>query len=95
MDPLLPAKRCGSPGAHSARIRKNAEAYGDSPALESLNATVLVEFPLSKGRISLRFLARSGVLKIPNNLIKSNIKAAYSFSFVLRAADRLCNVPAG
>jgi hypothetical protein len=33
---------------------KNAEAYGDSLAVESLNATVLVEFPVSKGPILLR-----------------------------------------
>jgi hypothetical protein len=37
---------------------KNAEAYGDSLAIESLIATVLVEFPLSKGRIALHFRPR-------------------------------------
>jgi hypothetical protein len=50
--------------------RKSAEAYGDSPQIESLSATVLVEIPVSKGPNSLRF--RTGTdarrsLKIQSN----------------------------
>jgi hypothetical protein len=51
--------------------RKIAEAYGDSPAVESLNATVLVEIPLSKWPISLRFQAAADAAWMPKNSIKS------------------------
>jgi hypothetical protein len=61
--PVLLRPCVESPDAPAERPQKNAEAYGDSPQLESLNATVLVEFPLSKGRISLRFPLRSALLK--------------------------------
>ena len=46
-------RHCGSAG------RKSAEAYGDSPVVESLSATVLVEIPVSKGPNSLRFRTRT------------------------------------
>jgi hypothetical protein len=49
-------------GAFRERRRKFAEAYGDFPAVESLNATVLVEIPFSKGPVSLRFCAQPALL---------------------------------
>jgi hypothetical protein len=44
-------------GALSQAPLKIGEAYGDSSGIESLNATVLVEFPVIKGRIPLGFCA--------------------------------------
>jgi hypothetical protein len=62
------------PRAERFRRAKNAEAYGDSPAVESLNATVLVENSLSKAPISLRFPVRAGparMRKLQSNQGKS------------------------
>jgi hypothetical protein len=83
MDPVLLPPLVGSPSAHPAeRLRKNAEAYGDSLGIESLNATVLVEFPLSKGRISLRFPASAALPEMPKKSIKSNIKAVHPSALI-------------
>jgi hypothetical protein len=74
MDPVLPAAFGWFPWRIRRAPSKNAEAYGDSPSIESLNATVLVEFPLSKGPISLRFPAPGASAAISKNSIKSKIK---------------------
>jgi hypothetical protein len=70
MDRLL-LQTCWCPWRR-APVENRAEAYGDSPAVESLNATVLVEFPLSKGPILLRFPASFEA----GSAVKSSIKSS-------------------
>jgi hypothetical protein len=61
---------------------KNAADYGDSIGVESLNATVPVGIPLSKGRISLRIPLLVEPARIPKNSIKSKIKAMQASALI-------------
>jgi hypothetical protein len=76
------------------RLRKIGEAYGVSPAIESLNATVLVEIPVFKGRIPLGFAPMRHPVKgeISNEI---NIKAGLFFISDSWARPYTVKVPAG